>query len=85
MPLPVTQLIFATFIPSIIAKALYTLLRVIFKQRAALIFQGLALFVLLLSLGGPLNLPVTLANKIILILMHLVTTSAIVWALTLSK
>jgi hypothetical protein len=83
--LPATQLFFATIIPAVVATLLYAVLRLIFKQSAARVFQVIALILLLLSLGGPLSLAVNPVNKIILALMHVVTALSIIWALTLRK
>jgi len=85
IPLPIAQLISATFVPAAVATVLYVILRLVFKYNATRIFWVIAVIALLLSFGGPLSLAVSTVNKIILALMHVVTTVAIVWALTLRK
>jgi hypothetical protein len=84
-PLSAGQIIIVVAISALAATAVFALLRRIFDQRANRIFQVIAVVVLLLSFGGPLSLPVSAANKIVLGLMHLVTGASIVWALTLRK
>jgi len=85
VPLTAIQLMLFTFIPAVIATVLYAVLRLILKQNATRIFQVIAVIILLLSLGGPLSMSVSVANKIILVLMHIMTALSIVWALTLRK
>jgi len=85
IPMAVRQIFVALLIPALAATVLYALLRRIFKGRANRIFQVVALIALLLSFGGPLSLAVSAVNKIFLVLMHLVTAAAIVWALVLRK
>lgn len=85
VPLTAAPIIPAVLVPALIATAYYALLRRIFKGRASRIFQVTALMALLLSFGGPLSLAVSPVNKVFLALMHLVTATAIVWALTLRR
>jgi hypothetical protein len=85
LPLGVGLIFFAVLVPTLAAMAVYALLRRFFEQRANRIFQFVALAFLLLSLGGPLSLPISAANQIVLMLMHLVSAVAIVWALTLRR
>jgi hypothetical protein len=85
LPLGVGQIFVAILIPALGATLFYALLRRVFNERADWIFQVVALAALLFSLGGPLSLPISAANKLILVLMHLVTGSAIIWALSLRK
>ena len=85
IPLTVAGLIPPTFVPAIVATVLYALLRLFSKQRASRIFQVVAVVALLISFGGPFSLTVSTVNKITLALMHLVTATAIVWALTVRK
>jgi hypothetical protein len=85
VPLGVGQILIVVLVATLAATLIYVLLRRFFMQRADRIFQYLSLVVLLLSLGGPLTLPVSVANKVILALMHLVSAAAIVWGLTLRR
>ena len=85
IPLMVAGLIPPTLVPAIVATVLYALLRLFSKQRASRIFQVVAVVALLISFGGPFSLTVSTVNKITLALMHLVTATAIVWALTVRK
>jgi hypothetical protein len=85
MPLLIAPVFVTVAITSLGATAVYALLRQFFGERARRIFQVIALFVLLLSFGAPLSQDVSLANQVILALMHLASAAAIVWALTLRR
>jgi hypothetical protein len=70
-PLPVFMPFVASFLPALGAAAVYAGLSRFVRQPARA-FVIVALVFLLLSLGGPLSLPVTTAVKLALSAMHLV-------------
>ena len=85
VPLSPVQILIVVVISALAATVFYALLRRFFNHRARRIFQILALILLLLSLGAPFSLAVPATNQVVLVLMHLVTGAAIIWALTLRK
>ena len=85
VPLTLAPIIFSTLIPAVGATLLFGLLNRFAGKNGVRIFQGIALFFLLLSLGGPLGLPVAGTVKIFLAAMHIVVGTALVWALTFGR
>jgi hypothetical protein len=85
VPLSPVGILIVVVISALAATVFYALLRRFFNHRARRIFQILALILLLLSLGAPFSLAVPATNQVVLVLMHLVTGAAIIWALTLRK
>ncbi len=84
-PVGVTDLILPTLGAVIAATLYFAALRRFFDERAERIFQVTAVVLLLISLGAPLTLPVSLGNRIFLALMHVASATAIIWALTLRR
>lgn len=77
VPLGAGPVIVMSVVPALLGAALLWLLNR-FTARPRLVFQVVAVVVLLLSLAGPLLLPVALANKLVLSLMHVVAAAVIV-------
>jgi len=80
MPLTPLPIIITSFIPAIGAAVLLALLNR-FVSRPFPIFLVVAVIFFLLSLGGPLSLPIAATNKAILILMHTLAALVIVGSL----
>ena len=80
-PLPVVMVVVVSAVAAIAATLLLAILNR-FVQRPIRIFQGIAAVALLLSLGGPLSLPVDIATKVGLSAMHVVAAAAIVGVFT---
>jgi len=80
-PLPAFMVAIATAVPALAAAGLLALLAR-FTRRPILIFQIIATAFALLSLGGPLSLPVDTTTKLVLSLMHLVAAAVITGVLT---
>lgn len=80
-PLPAFMVVIATAVPALAAAGLLALLAR-FTRRPILIFQIIAAVFVLLSLGGPLSLPVDTATKLVLSLMHLAAAAVITGVLT---
>jgi hypothetical protein len=78
--LSVVQVIIASAVPAVFAGLLLWLLGR-FAPRPVTIFVAIAAVFALLSLGGPLTLPVSGGLQIALALMHIVSAAAITWAL----
>jgi hypothetical protein len=72
----------ASFVPAIGATLLLAVLRP-FTRRPLRILQVIAAVILLLSLGGPLTLSVGGAEKVLMIVIHLVTAASIVATLSI--
>jgi hypothetical protein len=80
-PLPVFMVILMSAVPGVLAAGvLYGLHR--FTRRGLAIFQALSAVLALLSLGGPLSLPVDGGTIALLASMHLAAAVAIVGVLT---
>ena len=77
VPLSIGQLLGASIIPALAAAVLLAILGWL-AQRPFPLFQIIAVIVLLLSFGGPLNLPIGGAEKALLAAMHLVTAVTII-------
>ena len=77
MPVTIGQLLAASIVPALAAAVLLAILGR-FVKRPFPLFQIMAIIVLLLSFGGPLNLPIGGAEKALLAVMHLVTAFAII-------
>lgn len=77
VPLTIDPILGASIIPAIGAAVLLAILGRLVK-RPFRIFQIIAVIVLLLSFGGPLNLPIGGVEKVALAVMHVVTAVAIV-------
>jgi hypothetical protein len=82
VPLPMSMVVFASFVPALAAGILLAVLGKVARQpvRWFVVIAGAAL---LFSLGGPLSLPVDAATKLALVPMHLIAALAITG--TLSK
>ncbi len=80
-PLPAFMVVIATAVPALAAAGLLALLAR-FTRRPILVFQIIAAVFALLSLGGPLSLPVDTTTKLALGLMHLVAAAVITGVLT---
>ena len=80
-PLNVIAVVLASLIPALVAGVVYWLLSK-FTRNGRRSFLILSVFIFLLSLAGPLTLPVTFATQLTLNLMHIVAGAAIVGALT---
>lgn len=82
MPLPLLAVIGATVVPGLVAVLMYTLLGR--TGRPVTLFRVLALLVLLVSMAPIFQLPaaVTVANRIILALMHIWTALVLAGMLT---
>ena len=80
-PLPVVMVVVVSAVAAIAATLLLAILNR-FVQRPIRIFQGIAAVALLLSVGGPLSLPVDIANKVGLSAMHVAAAAAIVGVFT---
>jgi hypothetical protein len=80
-PLPAFMVIAGSLVPALGAAVLLWILGK-FASRPLRIFWIVSLLFLLLSLGGPLSLPVDLPTKLALSLMHVVAAVAIVGVLT---
>lgn len=72
LPLPFAAVVAAGAIPGLGAAALYWALRRFTGVRATAIFVGIAAAFGLLSLAGPLTLPIDLFTRLSLALMHIV-------------
>ena len=81
IPLPMGMVIAATVVPAVVATIFFALIGR-FVPRPILAFRILSGVVLLLSFGSPLSLPVGIAVKVILSLMHVVAAVSIVGLLT---
>jgi len=80
-PLPAFMVVIATLVPALAATVFLAILSK-FAPRPVLIFQIVAVVFLLLSFGGPFSLPVDLATKLALSLMHVIAGVVIVGGLT---
>ena len=76
-PLSIAPILVTSIIPAIAAAVLLAILGR-FVKRPFRVFQIIAAIVLLLSFGGPLNLPIGGAEKVVLATMHVLTAVAIV-------
>lgn len=81
VPLSATPIILTSTIPAFVAAGFLALLGR-FTRRPFLIFQVVAVVFLVLSLGGPLSLPVATSTKVVLSLMHVIAAAAIVGVLS---
>jgi hypothetical protein len=81
--LPWPMVVITSFIPALIAAALLWLLAR-FLRRPLLVFQIVAVVLLLLSFGGPLSLgdDADTATRLWLAVMHIVAAAAIIGGLT---
>lgn len=80
-PLTIGPIVGASIVPAIGAAVLLAVLGR-FVSRPFRIFHIVAAVILLLSLGGPLNLPIGGAEKVVMAVMHVVTAAAIVGILS---
>jgi len=80
-PLPVYMVVVATVVPAIVAALLMMLLNRL-VARPVRLFRIIAGVVLLLSLAGPLPLPIALGARLTLVAMHVITAAAITYGLT---
>lgn len=80
VPLTVAPVVIMSAVPALLAAGLLWLLGR-FSARPFAIFQIVAVVVLLLSLAGPLSLPVGGVNKLVLGVMHVVAALTIVGTL----
>ena len=80
-PLPLFMVILMSALPGVLAGGvLYVLDR--FTRHGLTIFQGVAAILVLLSLAGPLSLPIDGGTKAALVSMHLAAAASIVAVLT---
>ena len=81
--LPVLPVILSSAIPAFLAAAVLALLAKFTPSKAVMIFEVMALVLVLASFAGPLMLPesTTMASKIVLCAMHVVAGAAIVGTL----
>ncbi len=76
-PMPVLMPVLTTLIPGLVASIFFGLL-IRFSRKPATIFLSVSLAALLLSLGGPYNLPdVSLQTRILLGVMHILAAAVI--------
>ncbi|KZK16571.1 DUF6069 family protein [Meiothermus taiwanensis] len=80
VPLTAGQVIWASLIPALFAGGLLAILGR-FARNPWPVFLGISGVFLLLSFGGPLNIPADTTTKLVLNLMHVVAAVAIVGAL----
>lgn len=80
-PLPWWLVALTTLVPAVIATALYWLL-LRFVSNARRVFLIIGVVALLLSLAGPLGLPVASSIRSVLALMHVVAAASILGFLT---
>lgn len=71
----------ASIVPALLGAVFYGLLGR-FTRRATTIFLAVAAVFALLSLGGPLTMPVPLSTRLVLALLHLTTAAIIAYGLT---
>lgn len=71
----------ASLVPALLGAVFYGLLGR-FTGRATTIFVAVAAVFALLSLGGPLTMPVPLATRLLLSLLHLSTAAIVAYGLT---
>ena len=77
-PMPVLMPIFAILVPGLVASILFGLL-VRFSRTPATVFLSVSIAALILSLGGPFNLPgAVMQTKILLSGMQVITAVLIV-------
>jgi len=77
VPMPFPPVVIASFVPAV-AAALVAMLVNRFTTKVAPVYTGVALAAGLLSMGGPMNLPLASTGlKIVLALMHVVSGIAI--------
>jgi len=81
VPITLGPVILATIIPAFVAGLIFWFLRKFFPKRAMENFWIISMGFLLLSFGGPMELPVPLGNKLILTSMHIVAALFIVGTL----
>ncbi len=80
-PLPVFMVVLMSVLPGLLAAGvLYGLHR--FTRHGLAIFQGLSAVLVLLSLAGPLTLPIDGGTKAALVAMHFAAAASIVGVLT---
>lgn len=75
-PLPIFAIVAACAIPGLLAGILYWALGR-FTSRATTIFTVVAIAFALISLGGPLTLPIDLGTRLALAAMHIVAAAII--------
>lgn len=80
-PLPAAAVVISSVVPAIGATVLLAVLGK-FLVRPIPVFRIISVVLLILSFAGPLSLPVDVAAKLTLSLMHLVAAVAIVGVLT---
>lgn len=80
-PLRLWQVVFISAMPAVVAAGLLVALNR-FTARPLLVFQIIAVIVLLLSLGPILALPIGATAQVVLALMHVVAAAIIVGVLT---
>jgi hypothetical protein len=71
----------ASIVPALLGAVFYGLLGR-FTKRGTTIFLAVSAVFALLSLGGPLTMPVPLSTKLVLSLLHLITAAIIAYGLT---
>lgn len=76
-PLPLVAIVMACVVPGLVAAAFYWLLGR-FTARATPIFTGVAVAFALISLAGPLTLPIDTGTRVALAVMHLIAAPIIV-------
>jgi hypothetical protein len=81
VPLTIGPIVGASIVPAIGAAVLLAVLGR-FVKRPFRVFQIVAAVILLLSFGGPLNLPIGGAEKVVMVVMHVVTAAVIVGVLS---
>ena len=81
VPLTIGPIVGASIVPAIGAAVLLAILGR-FVKRPFRVFQIVAAVILLLSFGGPLNLPIGGAEKVVMVVMHVVTAAVIVGVLS---
>ena len=79
--LPVSMVLIASLVPAIAGALFLAVLGKVFRRPLRL-FQIIGVVLLLLSLGGPFSLPVDLATKLALSLLHIVAAVVIIGGLT---
>jgi ABC-type transport system involved in cytochrome c biogenesis permease subunit len=84
-PMPVSMLGLVILIPGLLATIFFGLL-VRFTRRPATVFLSVSLAALLLSLGGPVNLPAaSMQTKILLGGMHIIAAAVITGGILLMR
>jgi hypothetical protein len=83
-PLPLMPVAIASLVPALVSAVVLLALRR-FAPRANLIFQVIAAVFLVVSFGGPLQMPIDAATKFVLNLMHLIAGVVITLGLMRSR